>query len=296
MLDVSEAQAAPINWSRVAQSVRHVIVRACHGTQRDRLAQRHADSAHHVGLTVSLYGYARPAYPADEQAELLASMLHELGCEGTAWVDLEEAGRLDPEHLAAWLSAYLLVCDRLVGDVRRTGIYTGPAFWATAMKDHGAQFCDRALWLAQYGARGPHAPDRWLDALLWQHAGNTIVRLPDGSERWRANARNLPGAVVIAEPGHVDGVPCEVDVSELRGTMADLLTGHQPRIVPDLATVLGRQQALRLLGHDPGLLDGLWGSRSRAALVLAQRALGLTADGVWGPLTSAAIENALAAR
>lgn len=32
-----------------------------------------------------------------------------------------------------------------------------------------------------------------------------------------------------------------------------------------------------------------WGAGSRAALVLAQRALGLAADGVWGPATTAAV-------
>ncbi len=294
VLDVSEAQSSPIDWPRVAQSVRHVIVRACYGTRVDTMAQHHADNAHHVGLTVSLYGYLRPQEPATPQAELLAKLTHELAAEGAPWEDLEEAGGLDADRLAAHLMTALVTCDAQIADLRmRTGIYTGPAFWQSSIKSHTTEFRKRALWLAHYGASRPSIPDRWIDCLMHQHSANTIVRLPDGSQRFGPSSRDLPGAIVIAEPGHVDGVPGECDVSSLRGSIDDLLAGRNPATVPDLATTLGRQQALRLLGHDPGHLDGLWGSSSRAALVLTQRALGLNPDAVWGGNTSTAVALAL---
>ena len=61
----------------------------------------------------------------------------------------------------------------------------------------------------------------------------------------------------------------------------------------DFATVEGRQQALKDLGHYTGAVDGSWGPRSKGALVHCQRDLGLAADGVWGPKTERAIGTAL---
>jgi N-acetylmuramoyl-L-alanine amidase len=92
----------------------------------------------------------------------------------------------------------------------------------------------------------------------------------------------------------VDGVAGEVDCNVLgNASMDDLRAGRQPRTPLDLADPRGRQRALRRLGCDAGALDGLWGPGSRAALVLAQRQLGLEADGVWGPGTTLAVEAAL---
>ena len=63
----------------------------------------------------------------------------------------------------------------------------------------------------------------------------------------------------------------------------------------DLGTVAGRQQALRDLGYSPGPADGVWGPRSRGALIRFQRDRGLAADGIWGPATEAAVSGALRA-
>jgi peptidoglycan hydrolase-like protein with peptidoglycan-binding domain len=63
----------------------------------------------------------------------------------------------------------------------------------------------------------------------------------------------------------------------------------------DFATVAGRQQALHDLGYSPGRVDGLWGPRSRGALIRFQQDHGLAADGIWGLATEAALSGALRA-
>ena len=61
------------------------------------------------------------------------------------------------------------------------------------------------------------------------------------------------------------------------------------------ATVVERQRALMKTGHYRGRLDSIWGRKSKAALVEFQRMMGISPDGVWGPLTSEAMQGRLEA-
>ncbi len=54
-----------------------------------------------------------------------------------------------------------------------------------------------------------------------------------------------------------------------------------------------RLQALKDLGHYKGDVGAAWGEAATAALKQAQTALGVEADGKWGPLTEDAIQKAL---
>ena len=60
-------------------------------------------------------------------------------------------------------------------------------------------------------------------------------------------------------------------------------------------TTLQIQSLLTYLGYDPGEVDGLPGINTRRAVLEFQRAEGLTADGSPGPLTQAALLDAVAA-
>ena len=62
---------------------------------------------------------------------------------------------------------------------------------------------------------------------------------------------------------------------------------------PDLVAQL--QRALTAAGYDPGSDDGNYGRRTEAAVVAFQQANDLSADGVVGPATAAALKSALAA-
>ena len=64
--------------------------------------------------------------------------------------------------------------------------------------------------------------------------------------------------------------------------------------VVDLGSILGVQRALTALAFQPGPLDGIWGSRTRAAVVAFQRSASVQAGGIVGPITRRALAIALA--
>lgn len=293
LIDVSSAQHPDrIAWARVrAAGVLGAYVKAGDGLGTDPRRQQHAVRARAAGLEVGLYWFARPGLSPVLQADRLAEAHHDLGATLAPACDLEVDQGVTGEALAAWLAQFLSRVDASL-DGARAIVYTGPGFWTRSMGAAGERFGDRGLWVANYGVTAPTIPAPWDEHLLWQSHGNTIWRMPDGSHQW-GPVQPHPEAVAIAPPGMVDGVAGEVDCNQMgNASMADLRAGRQPRSELDLTQPRDRQRALRRLGHAIAI-DGAWGPASRAALVLAQRALGLEADGVWGPSTTAAVQAAL---
>lgn len=45
------------------------------------------------------------------------------------------------------------------------------------------------------------------------------------------------------------------------------------------------QQQLKALGFDPGIIDGIFGANTEAAVIAFQQTKGLTPDGEIGPIT-----------
>lgn len=62
----------------------------------------------------------------------------------------------------------------------------------------------------------------------------------------------------------------------------------------DPAVTAALQRALRSAGYDPGPIDGTYGQQTEDAVVAFQQANGLADDGVVGPDTAAALNEALA--
>ena len=58
-------------------------------------------------------------------------------------------------------------------------------------------------------------------------------------------------------------------------------------------SVTALQEALKTLGYDPGEADGKYGTATEQAVVAFQQSKSLTADGIAGPKTIAAINDAL---
>ena len=60
------------------------------------------------------------------------------------------------------------------------------------------------------------------------------------------------------------------------------------------ASVIALQTALTTLGYAPGTADGTYGTKTAEAVAAFQTAKGLTADGIAGAKTLAAINTAMA--
>lgn len=61
-------------------------------------------------------------------------------------------------------------------------------------------------------------------------------------------------------------------------------------------TVKQQQCLLVVMGFDPGEIDGVWGTKTREAVMRMQKQLGLEADGVFGEGTEMAARKAVADR
>ena len=61
----------------------------------------------------------------------------------------------------------------------------------------------------------------------------------------------------------------------------------------NLATLAGVQTALGHLGFDAGKIDGIDGPNTRASVTTFQKAAGVAADGIAGPITKKALLAAL---
>lgn len=88
-------------------------------------------------------------------------------------------------------------------------------------------------------------------------------------------------AEIYNGPGQIEYYGQKIDAA-----LAAYAGGAEVHQVSDYATI---QQKLVTAGFDPGPIDGAWGPKTQKALIDFQRANGLTADGIVGPMTRKAL-------
>jgi hypothetical protein len=141
-------------------------------------------------------------------------------------------------------------------------------------------------------------------ALLGVAAAVLVVLLRDGGAEPVTSATTP--TVTVTSPAPTESTPSTTTTTppsttpdtptEQGGTTFTLPEGTTLRRGEenDAAVVTELQQALTTAGFDPGPADGVYGQGTEAAVVAFQEANDLAADGVVGPDTAAALNNALA--
>ena len=222
-----------------------------------------------AGLVRGAYHYARPRLPlttASDQAKAAVGVTgttHAVGDLPLA-LDLEDAGGLSPSDLVAWTHRFLDTVQYLTG--RMPIIYTYPYFWQHAMANSTA-FTRYPLWIADYnGGPAPSAPlvGGWTGWTFWQYSSNSSIS-------------GITGAV---DASTFCCSPTVLASLSNGGVAAGAAPPPVPAPVADPANL-----AITYRYGSQTLLAGATG----AAVAAMQQGLKITADGDFGPQTTAAV-------
>lgn len=217
-LDVSSCQGA-IDWSRVPDEYRGVIVKASEGvTGMDPTRIRNAEAAHAAGRVVSFYHFLRPSMDAVGQIANLWKAIGDTMPDFRPALDLESAPDvMTPEDLAAWFLRAADEAESYFGVPPL--VYTYPWFYNSRISRArgitgalGERLARCPLWMADY-AHGelpaedahPFTPLPWSTWAMWQTSGDRSSRVPgivgavdhdvfNGGEAELAAFRGLPDA------------------------------------------------------------------------------------------------------
>ncbi|GAA0958841.1 glycoside hydrolase family 25 protein [Virgisporangium aurantiacum] len=179
-LDVSSHQneRGTISWTQVRGAGQSfVYLKATEGVSYTNPYYAGNNSgARTAGLLRGAYHFARPDSSA---GDAVAEARYFVSVTGTALagqlppaLDIEANDGLSPTALVAWAKAFLAEVERLTGRV--PVIYTGPAFWRSAMGD-SREFHRHPLWIAQYSTGGPSIPGGWPAYTFWQNTSSFRV-------------------------------------------------------------------------------------------------------------------------
>jgi lysozyme len=224
------------------------------------------------GIIRGAYHFFRPNDDPAAQVDLFVNTVMFEPGDLPPVLDVEKPPKsppLDPSILPR-LQQWLDGVEQATG--RRPMIYTNGDSWRTQLKNP-LGFTNYPLWIARYSL-SPPAPGLggWAKWTFWQYSDAGTVTGVNGNvdvDTFNGDLDTLQSFVSAQIPG---------------GTSAPTLQqGSTGPAVKEL------QQRLSDQGFDPGPIDGAFGPQTKAAVMAFQTANGLTADGIVGPKTRAAL-------
>ncbi len=233
-LDVSAAQSFEINWSKVRDAGKRFSYHKANTAEGkpDAWFSDHLLGAFDVGLLCGAYHYALVDENAidDVDAFLRAIDYYTDKLELPACIDIESRnGLVDSNTICRFVDVWWNEIIRR--GMKKPCIYTSQGFWdGLGVPGQDPKWGrDRDLFVANYGVGlvKPKLPKAWSTWKIWQNKANTIWKLPPtpehpyGEQKW-GPVKPHPLAVMIAEPGHCDGVAGEVDLDVFNGSYDDL--------------------------------------------------------------------------
>ena len=274
--DVSSHQGR-INMATMAQKVAGIIIRAgyrSYGSGKlytDTTYQQNIQAAAAAGIPVGVYWYTTSisTEEAEEEADYLIQLLKQKTLDFPVFLDLEfapkQAGRADQLSKAARTRYALAFLQRMEAAGYPCGVYCNADFWRNSLENEKLR--TYARWIARYG------PSSDVSCDLWQYTSTA------------------PGDSYGVSSEGIDLSHCYTDFpAGAVSRFSEEKTESKPEVTYDMNLLRkgDRGQQVRVLQIllDDGLdVDGIFGSRTEAAVKKYQKAHKLDADGLVGPKT-----------
>ncbi len=197
-------------------------------------------------------------------------------------------GPWDCAEFMSWLvyqdAGFLYGCVDDSADPATVEAYTGA--WVTDSRDRGQRIpvADAAATVGGIVLRFPPAPGRMGHIAICDGAGRTIEAKGHafGVVEDVVHGRRWDTGVLVP------GIYYETPAAPL-AVVPPAAVHHSGNPFQNAAITTLIQQALAALGFNPGPIDGIFGSKTAAAVAAFQRVRGLVMDGEVGPQTAAAL-------
>ena len=253
-----------VDWMEVKNSGKtFAFVRATEGASvKDAAFSHHWPVLKMNGIIRGAYHFFHPLKSdATKQAEEFLKTIGKLepGDLPPAF-DVEVTDDADPATIVKKMKEWLAVVEK--GLQQQTGkkikpiIYTFPSFWIDKLKNP-SDFASYPLWIAHFDVETPTIPSSWGKGnwLIHQYGGD-VKNVPGVAERADLNRFNL------------------------------FQEGSTGLLVKDIQQ---RLKDLQKPEFDPGNVNGIFDSRTKAAIIAFQNSKKLQADGIVGLKTWVAL-------
>ena len=265
-----------------------VIIKALHGTHIDPYFSRNYSRARAAGVPLSTYQWLLPGSetPISDQAQTYADLLRDYPHDFVPWLDYEgEVGARD-------LIRYLDLFQQLAA--RRIGVYSTFARLNDASPALPERFSSLGLWIAQYSTGFPPVPRPFKNWDLWQFTENMpggALGFPEDGER-NVDMNYFNGTVdtfrAFCDPRQA-GTPEQQLERRIQWEVPTppLAPDDQGIQVLKLQDLLVRFSFLTTAQVSVG--PGIFGPRTKAALMNMQAALDLPSSGLYDEAARAAV-------
>ena len=302
--DISYWQGTVDFKKMYAAGIRIVIIRAGYGTKQDKNFVSYINGALAAGIAVGVYWfmYALNAQGAVANAKKCAEVIlpykEQITC--GVWADWEYdsdkcAGKLTPAQRSAMVNAFLgvLESDYEVGIYSNQDYIKSGKFTKSLIADYPLWFAKYSLAMGQYANKGKDGA-----AYMWQYTSNAYGNLYGvSSTTIDLDRAYFKPVYPVSKDTLLDKVQTDnnvINASDNPYPKPTRTIYYKPGMYlmrgDDIKHVQWHLWRFGLLLDENGIpdatqIDGIWWQDSQAALLEAQRRLGLNPDGKCGSVS-----------